>query len=408
MEVITHFKKYFMFTFIENILNSFESIRSNKLRSALSMLWIIIWVASVIILNAMWNWSTQEILNQIEALWTNILTVSPGWGWGSSRDRATAWDILDENVVDSLKENISWLDWVLPVINSNWQLVYSWKDMNASVYWIDENYLPIRDIEITFGSNISESNLQNMERVAIVWQTVLSELFTSNPIWERIKMWNNVFEVIWIIEENMLYDSSIFIPITTASIRVTWNKYYSQIVIAVTDSNEVTQKEAEVDALLQKELKVIDENSLPYRITNQWEMLESITSIMATMTLFLAWIAAISLLVWWIWVMNIMLVSVTERTKEIWIRKAIWASWWDILIQFLTEASTLSILWGTIWIWISYLVVYILAYFNIPWVISVNSIALSFWFSLWIWLIFWIVPAYKAAQLRPIDALRFE
>jgi putative ABC transport system permease protein len=138
------------------------------------------------------------------------------------------------------------------------------------------------------------------------------------------------------------------------------------------------------------------------------EMLDSLSEMIATLMLFLSGIAAISLLVWWIWVMNIMLVSVTERTKEIGIRKAIWASGKDILLQFLTEASTLSILWGAIWIWLSYLVVFILSYFEIPWIISTNSILMSFWFSLWIGLIFGIVPAYKAAQLRPIDALRFE
>jgi putative ABC transport system permease protein len=147
---------------------------------------------------------------------------------------------------------------------------------------------------------------------------------------------------------------------------------------------------------------------LPYRITNQQEMLDTITQMLATMTLFLAWIAAISLLVWGIGVMNIMLVSVTERTKEIWIRKAIWASGGDILLQFLTEASVLSLTGWWIWILFSYFVCEILQRFDIPAIISINSIIMSFSFSLWIWLIFGIFPAYKAAQLRPIEALRFE
>lgn len=398
-----------MFTFIENILNSFESIRSNKLRAALSMLGIIIWVASVIILNALWNWSTQTIVSQIESFGTNILTVSPWGWWGSSRDRAQANDILNSKIVLSIKENISGLDWVLPIINSNWQVVYGSNDMSASVYWVDENFLEVRWIEIEFWQNFSSDNLTNLEKVAVIGQTVLSELFTwVNPIGEKIKIWDNVFVISWIIESSSLYDQAIFIPITTASIRITWQKYYNQIIVAVKDSNEVTNKESELDILLQKELNVVDVNNLPYRISNQSEMLDSIAEVMATMTLFLAWIAGISLLVWGIGVMNIMLVSVTERTKEIWIRKAIWASNSDILIQFLTEASTLSILWGIIWILISYWVGNVFSYFEIAYVISMNSIIMSFWFSLWIWLIFGILPAYKAAQLRPIDALRFE
>jgi putative ABC transport system permease protein len=140
-------------------------------------------------------------------------------------------------------------------------------------------------------------------------------------------------------------------------------------------------------------------------------MLEYVEDAMATMTVLLAGIASISLLVWWIWIMNIMLVSVTERIKEIWIRKAIWAGTDDILMQFLTESSILSIVWWWIWIAIAYAVCTFVDYFwgeYLPVVISSTSIILSFSVSLAIGLIFWIVPAYKAAQLRPIDALRFE
>lgn len=398
-----------MFAIIENVINSFESLRENKLRAALSMLGIIIWVASVVILNAMWNGSTQQIVDRIEEMWTNLLTISAGGWYGSSRDRATSTNILTEKLVNSIKENITWLDWVVPVISTSWQFVYGANDLTSVVYWIDETYLPIRNIEMAYGSNISKYYLDNMDRVAIIGQTVVTELFSwVNPVWEKIKMWNNVFEIVGIIESNSMYDLAVFIPITTASIRVTGQKHYSQIIVAVTNSDDVTAKEAELDALLQKELKVIDPNSLPYRIQNQAEMLESITEIIGTLMLFLSWIAAISLLVWWIWIMNIMLVSVTERTKEIWIRKAIWASRKDILLQFLTEASTLSVIWWWLWIGFSYLVIYILSFWEIPWLISVDSIALSFWFSLWIGLLFWILPAYKAAQLRPIEALRFE
>jgi len=399
-----------MFTIIfENILNSFESIKSNKLRSSLSMLWIIIWVSSVIILTALWNWSSQAIVDRIQEMWTNILTITPWWWFGWSRDRATASNILNTKIVSSIKNDIDWLNWVIPIINWNWQLSYWTNDMSASVYWIDTDFFRVRNVKIEYWLNISQENIDKLDKVIVIWQDILTELFWwEDPIWKKIKMWNNVFEVIWVIEDNSTLNWNIFIPISTASIRVMWQKYYSQVIVSVTDSNKVTAKQDEINNLLIKELKVSDVNNLPYRIRNQSEMLDNITSITETLTLFLSWIAWISLLVWGIWIMNIMLVSVTERTKEVWIRKAIWADRWDILIQFLTEASSLSILWWSIWIWFSYTVVYFLNKFWINAIITTDILIISFVFSLVIWLIFWILPAYKAAKLRPIDALRFE
>ncbi len=397
-----------MISLFENIQNSFESIWANKLRASLSMLWIIIWVSSVIILTAIWNGSQAEIVSKVEEMGTNILTISPARSFGWAWSRSTATNILNAKMVQALWW-VSGISSILPVISSNGQAVFWSTSTSVSLLWVDKNYFTGKNINIIYGSNFSARNIENLEKVIILWQTVVSELFwEENPVGKRLKIGNNVFEVIWIIESNSTLNTSAFIPLTTSSVRVTWQKYYSEIIVVAEESTQINIIESALDIELQKFLWLTASSTLPYRILNQSEMLENLSSITQTLTMLLSWIAAISLLVWGIWVMNIMLVSVTERTKEIGIRKAIGATKADVLIQFMTESSVLSILGWTLWIALSYWVVFLLHIFSIAAVISFDSIVMSFCFSLMIWIVFWLLPAYKASKLKPIDALRFE
>ncbi len=396
-----------MISLYENFTNSLESIRANKLRSTLSMLWIIIWVSSVIILTAIWAGSQKSIVDKVEEMGTNILTISLNRMWWVN-SRSVASDILDQNLVNEIKK-ISWIKAIAPVISTNGQLIYWSSNTSASILWINSEYFTAKNINISYGMWFTQIHQDNLDKVAIIWQTILTDLFSwVEPIGKNIKVGNSVFEVIWVIEENSTLDSSIFIPISTAWIRIVWQKYFSEVIIAVENSDTISQTQEEINNKLIEFLNIENTSSLPYRIRNQAEMLSNLSSITETLTMLLSGIAWISLLVGGIWVMNIMLVSVTERTKEIWIRKAIWAGKNDILVQFLTEAVTLSILWWMIWVALSFWVVQLLNYFSIAVIVTQWSLLLSFSFSFLIWVVFGLLPAYKASKLRPIEALRFE
>lgn len=397
-----------MLSLFENFHNSFDSIASNKLRSSLSMLGIIIWVSSVIILTAIWEGSQQTIIQRVQEMGTNILTIGAN-RWGGVNTRSVSSSIFDQNMVDEI-QTLSGLSGVAPVISSNSQVIYWSQNTQAQVYGINQDYMKVKNIKIAFWTDISQDHLNNLEKVAIIGQTILSDVFLwENPIGKDFKMGKSIFQVIWVIESNSTLDGVVFIPLTTSMIRVNGQKYFSEIIVGVENADTIAQKQAEIETTLKNYLEISSETTtLPYRIRNQAEMLSNLTSITQTLTMLLSGIAAISLLVWGIGVMNIMLVSVTERTKEIGIRKAIWAGKWDILLQFLTESITLSLIGGGIGIAFSFWVVYLLNTFSIAAIITSSSILMSFSFAFAIWVIFWLLPAYKAAKLRPIDALRFE
>lgn len=167
--------------------------------------------------------------------------------------------------------------------------------------WVTNDFFKAKKLEIEYWSNITSYNQKKLEKVWVIWQDIVLELFWwENPVWKKVKLWNNIFYIVWVLKENSTYWSYMFIPITTSSIRITWQKYYSQIMVSVSDSTKITEKQEEIDKLLQKELKITDTTSLPYRIRNQSEMLSNMSSITTTLTMLLSWIAWISLLVWWI------------------------------------------------------------------------------------------------------------
>lgn len=378
------------------------------------MLGIIIGVVSVIVLLAIGNGTQQDIVDQIESLWTNLLTITP---WSRSRNIRWWWAwwsnaILDETMITYLQKNISNIKNIAPSINGNKQIIYGTFNTNATVNWVTPDYFTVKNLEIADGLSLSNEDVTSLHKVAVLWQDLAYDIFGSwtnaiDPIGKHIKMENIVVTVIGVLADNATANDAVFIPLTTAQTRVLGSRNYSAIAISATDTDIVDTTKTDIETWLKTYLGLSSTDAANFTVQSQSDMIETVSNITWMLTALLAWIAAISLLVWGIGVMNIMLVSVTERIKEIGIRKAIGAHRKDILLQFLTESVTLSLMGGMIWIIFSFIIVFIINKFMTA-IISLDAVLLSFFSAVTIGIVFGILPASNAAKLKPIEALRYE
>ena len=400
-------------TLRQHFANAITDLSRNKLRTGLSMLGIIIWVFSVIVLLSVWNWATEEIVWEINSMWTNIISIMPGSSFISAANGSRwAYAKLDDKTMSFLKTNVSNIAWMAPILEWS-KLVSYWETTlsNAWIVWTTPEYFVIRTSKLMEWSFFTENDEKNMSKVVVLWESVSDDLFEDqDPIWKKIKIWNDMFTVIWKVEEDMAVSRWVYIPLSTAKVRTVWSKSYTVIFLSVKDWDLIDATKNEIEEWLRKFYWIKGWSKSNFNVTTQKDFLEIVDKIMWVMSTFLASIAAISLLVGWIWVMNIMLVSVTERTKEIWIRKAIWAKKSDIVSQFLAESVLMTVIGGIIWILLSILVVWIVnnVQDTLHAVISVKSVLIAVLSSISIGLIFGIMPARNAAKLKPIDALRFE
>ncbi len=398
----------------EHFLNARTDLSRNKLRTWLSMLGIIIGVVSVVVLLAIGNGTQQDIVNQIESLGTNLLTITPG---ARSRNVRAGWAAgtnatLDAGMITYLEKNISNIDTMAPSVNGNKQIIYGTFNTNASVNGVTPDYLAVKNLEMADGSFISNEDVDKLNKVAVLGQELSYDIFGSgadaiDPIGKSIKMENIVVTVIGVLADNSTANDAVFIPLTTAQTRVLWTRTYSAIAISATDTDIVDTTKTDIEAGLKIYLGLSSTDKVNFTVQSQSDMIETVSSITWILTSLLAGIAAISLLVWGIGVMNIMLVSVTERIKEIGIRKAIGAHRKDILLQFLTESVTLSVMGGIIGIVLSFLIVFGINKFMTA-IISLDAVLLSFSSAVTIGIVFGILPANNAAKLKPIEALRYE
>ncbi|MGL3598629.1 ABC transporter permease [Veillonella dispar] len=400
----------------ESFLMAWASLIANKMRSILTMLGIIIGVAAVIALVSIGNGVKQDIQNSISSLGSNLLMVMPG-APRTPGVRPSAGSMKSLKVSDY--EAISKLDGVKaasPMTNGSYVVIYQNKNWTTSVSGVSYNYLDVNNWSMKSGRFLSEKNVQNRERVAVVGKTVVKNLFgDEDPVGAEIRVKNIPFRIIGVLNSKGSgamgndQDDMVIIPYTTAMERVEGVDYLRMIYVVGKDENGIDRLQSDIENLLRVRHGIKDTNLDDFNIQNMNSIMETMEETTGTLTLFLGAVAAISLVVGGIGIMNIMLVSVTERTREIGIRKALGATYSVIVTQFLIEAVVISLMGGIIGIILGIGSSKLIGMASgMSTVISIPTIGMSFAFSMAIGLIFGIYPARKAAKLNPIDALHYE
>ncbi|WP_373821940.1 ABC transporter permease [Veillonella sp.] len=400
----------------ESFLMAWASLVANKLRSLLTMLGIIIGVAAVIALVSIGNGVKQDIEASISNLGSNLLVVMPGAprtpGVRPSQGSMKSLKISDYEAIAKLEG----VKAASPMTNGSYVVIYQNKNWTTSVEGVNANFQDVNNWTMTSGRFFSDKNVQNRERVAVVGQTVVKNLFADeDPVGKEIRVKNIPFRVIGVLKSKGNgtmgndQDDTVLIPYTTSMERVEGIDYLRMVYVVAKDNEGIDRLQADIENLLRVRHSIKDPNLDDFNIQNMKSILETVAQTTGTFTLFLGAVAAISLVVGGIGIMNIMLVSVTERTREIGVRKALGATYSVIVTQFLIEAVVISLMGGFIGIAFGIGASKLIGMASgMSTVVSIPTIIMSFGFSMAIGLIFGIYPARKAAKLNPIDALHYE
>ncbi len=398
---------------------TYFALSANKARSGLTILGIVIGIASVIAMISIGTGTQNSISSSIQSLGSNLILVSPGAqrgvGQAVSQGRGSA-QTLTMNDYDAIKNEATLYNKITAEVSSRYQIVAKGTNTNATTNGTTPDYVSVRNITVDLGNFISDEDVANVNKVAVLGSTVRDDLFGegTDPTGEKIKIKNIEFSVIGVLKSKGSggfgsQDEIVFIPISTAQRFLTGNSRVTNIDLQAQNTKVMTDLQTQVTDILLTQHKISDPTLADFSVMNQNDIISAASSIASTFTLLLGSVAAISLVVGGIGIMNMMLTTVTERTREIGLRKAIGARARDISRQFLAEAAALTILGGVVGIILGWLAAFLISKLgNIAASVSTTSVLLAFGVSAAIGIVFGYYPARRASRLNPIEALRYE
>ncbi len=410
-------------TLKDTLLETYSALSANKTRSGLTILGIVIGISSVIAMVSIGTGASNSISSSVSSLGSNLLQISPGaqrqaGGFGVSSGRGNA-KTLTQGDADALASEVSGVAAVASEVSGRYQITAKGTNTNTSVNGVTPSYADIRSVLVSDGTFISESQNNSAAKVAVLGPTTMQDLFgegaqVADVIGQTVRIKSMEFKVIGVTVAKggsgfLNADDIIYIPTKTASRYLSGDQYLTSIDVQAESADVMTTVQADITALLLSRHKISDAAQADFSVLNQADLLSSASSITSTLTLLLAAIGGISLLVGGIGIMNMMLTTVTERTREIGLRKAIGARRADISRQFLVEAMALTLIGGMIGIVLGWLISFLV---NLTGLVSTSvsftSVALAFGVSALIGIVFGYYPARRAAGLNPIEALRYE
>lgn len=397
-------------------LLALREIRRSAMRSILTTLGIVIGVASVIAMVMLGDATTAYVTNTISKLGTNMLVIQPGQDRHGPRNPDANTKPFTHSDLETIKREIPEIQAIAPISTQSMKTVFGNQNYSTTVTGSDNDFFTVKDWEIESGRMFSAAELQGGKAVCVIGATIRKELFSEqDPIDSSIRLGNFSCHVIGVLETKgasmfgMDQDDLIVVPLGMFERRISGNRDISVIMVSATTSSMIENVKSSLTALLQERRRIHAGDENDFNVRDMREVVQTLSTTTQTLTILLGAVAAISLLVGGIGIMNIMLVSVTERTREIGIRLAIGALEREVLLQFLVEAIVLSSLGGIIGVVLGISVgVGISLFFDLPLVFNTSMILIAFFFSTLVGVVFGYFPARKAARLNPIDALRYE